>query len=637
MEKITRAALAELFGRARVGADAENGIASAEDLLGARCFSDGAYTEKCEGSDVKLELFGKSAKRFVDLSAGMAFTLPTEEEVSVDYSLAAYRTRYTFGGCVLTASAEESNPYADRGEDCWHIYVNEWALRHLVSPQYYANQRLTLLNAETLGFTMLPVGEDGTSDGVRSYPTIKEGNRAMRAGYEVYRFDIRIDDAGKIARPYYNIGLIRKLGEEIRFGLFVLKSPENNAALMDAIMRSYTLFAPEGKRRNYFSAGAPLEDPHWNEETRGFFRRFMAQEKKSWGVFSYSMPGEEDSLVPGSGRYDAFLSDSLAMQKFIEEEVWGGKKYDVYMTYTHLGKGALGEKGRTPHYYPVAMSKTLADGNGDGERPVLEFTFQFTTNNNLVDQELTPMFDILRGGYDEYFVRLALDIKAYGKPVMLRLNNEMNTDWTSYSGMMTLLDPDIFTETWKRFYRILIGEGCDNIIWVWNPIADSCPYSGWGEDLCYFPGSEYVQLLGGTNYEGNNDRSRFKSFKDRYGSLYEKNKNYFETWGMIIGEFACGSGGATTGELGRNRDLQEKWVKEMFDELNAATPAPYVRQIKGLIWFNCNDYVGDAVSNRFRFADVPGGTGEFRGETYSDLTRTWAAFRKGFEDAEKLK
>ena len=632
MEKITRAALAELFVRARVGADAENGIASAEDLLGAKCFSDGGYREKCEGSDIKIELFGKSAKRYVDLSAGMAFTLPTGEEVLTDYSLAAYRTRYTFGNCILTASAEESNPYADRGKDCWHIYVNEWTLRHLVNRKYYENQNLTLLNEDSLGLEITPVGEDGTSDGVRGYPTIKEGNRTMRAGYEVYRFDIRIDDAGDIARPYYNIGLIRKLGEEIRFGLFVLKSPENNAALMDAIMRSYTLFAPEGKRRNYFENRDPVPDPHWNAETKAFFEQFMAQ------TFSYSMPGEAGSLVPGQGSYDQYLKWSRDIQQFIEETAWGGKKYDVYMTYTHLGWGSnYSEVSKAHHYYPVAMSKALAGGNGDGTKPVLEFTFQFTTNNNLVDQEITPLFDIMRGKYDIYFARLAKDIKEYGKPVMFRLNNEMNTDWTSYSGIMNLLDPDIFTATWKRLYNVFIENGVDNVIWVWNPIADSCPYSGWGEDLCYFPGFDYVQLLGGTNYEANNDRNLFKSFKDRYGSLYEKNKSYFEKWGMIIGEFACGSGGNASGELGRNRDLQEKWVKEMFDELNSENPAPYARQIKGLIWFNCNDYSGSLITNRYKFADIPGGSGSYKSEIYTDLEPTWKAFQKGFADAAKLK
>ncbi len=633
-----RAALGALPGQAYAALDEANGICGAEDILGAKCFSDGSYSDTVGGNDVKLELFGKRAKRYVDLSAGMAFTLPVDGEVTADYALAKYRTRYTFGESVLTASAEESNPYADRGDKCWYIYVNEWLIRHLVHPKFYENQRLTLLNADSLGFKMLPVGPDGTSDGTRGYPTVLEGNRTLREGYEVYRFDVRIDEAEGIARPYYNIGVIHRLGEDIRFGLFVLSSPQNNAALMDAIVKSYTLFTPVGTRRNYFTAGMPVEDPHWNAETRQFFRGFMTQKKKSWGVFSYSMPGEEDSLVPGDGRYDVFYHDSLALQRFIENEIWGGKKFDIYMTYTHLGKGAWGEEGRTPHYYPVAMSKALAGGNGTDERPALEFTYQFTTNNNLVHEELTPMFDILRGRYDDYFVRLAHDIKAYGKPMMLRLNNEMNSDWTSYCGMMTLLDPEIFNMTWRRFYDILIREGCDNIIWVWNPIARSCPFSGWGEDLCYFPGTDYVQLLGGTSYEANNyvpgDSQKITNFADHYRSLYEKNLPYFADYGMIIGEFACGSGGGTTGAVGRNAHAQAEWVRGMLEELGAEDPAPYVRQIKGLIWFNCNDYAGDVVMNRFKFADAPDGLLNRKGESYEDLKETWHAFEEGFRSVK---
>ena len=63
-----RAALEELFGRAYAGADIENGIGGASDLVGAKCFSDGRYADMVGGDDVKLELFGKTAKRYIDLS-----------------------------------------------------------------------------------------------------------------------------------------------------------------------------------------------------------------------------------------------------------------------------------------------------------------------------------------------------------------------------------------------------------------------------------------------------------------------------------------------------------------------------------------------------------------------------------------
>ena len=58
------------------------------------------------------------------------------------------------------------------------------------------------------------------------------------------------------------------------------------------------------------------------------------------------------------------------------------------------------------------------------------------------------------------------DPKEYHHPILFRLNNEMNTDWTSYAGIITLLDPDIFIASWKRLYEIFQQEQVDNCIWI---------------------------------------------------------------------------------------------------------------------------------------------------------------------------
>ena len=633
--------------------DKENGFETADDVKSARFFVAGDYyttfTEMGNRQDVKLELYNDNAARMVNVSGGMEFTIPTSEDITVDYTLAKYRTQYTFGDVILTASPESGNPYTALSNG-WYVYINEWAIRHLVNDTYLTNQNIVRTNP--LNFEVTPVGADKTSDGERAYPTVKNGDLTMRPGYEIYRFDLEVQDAGDMERPFYNIGIVHEVNDKINAAFFVMKGKEDHSEMMDKIVMSWNRITKKGTQKNYFNGGTPKIDPHWNEETTAFFNQFMTQKTKSWGVFSYSMPGEEENLHPGEGSYDSYLNASRGVQNFIEETVWGGKKYDVYMTYTHLGNGAIQDDPTAKHYedgyddhrhhFPLDMATALAAGNGTNGKPVLEFTYQFTTNNNLVDQEISPMFDILRGKYDKYFERLGQDIKAYGAPVMFRLNNEMNTDWTSYSGIMNFLDPDIFTMTWRRLYDIFMEQGCDNIIWVWNPIADSCPYSGWGEDLCYFPGVDYVQLLGGTSYEFNNytgDAStQMEGFRDRYSKLYSKNKLYFKEYGMIIGEFACGSGGAASGELGRNRAAQAKWVRDMFTALNDPNPEEYVNQIKGLIWFNCNDYVGDTITNRLRFAMPSDPKIDIfqKKEDYSDLQATWDAFKQGFEDAKKL-
>ncbi|MBQ9414274.1 MAG: hypothetical protein IJU16_04010, partial [Clostridia bacterium] len=215
------------------------------------------------------------------------------------------------------------------------------------------------------------------------------------------------------------------------------------------------------------------------------------------------------------------------------------------------------------------------------------------------------------------FRELAADLKDYGKPVMIRLNNEMNSDWTSYCGMVTLLDPEIFIETWRRMYNILREEGVDNVIWNFNPNAKSCPYSRWSEGICYFPGTDYVQLLGLTSYEMGNS-AVLKSFADHYSELYEVNKVHFANWPMFIGEFACGAGGDSKGlELGRNTKLRTAWVRDMFETLSHKTEEgyEYCRNLVGAIWFNSNDYSGLDITN---FLNIP-----------HEETETWKEMRDG--------
>ena len=580
------------------------GFSSASDITGGRFFVNGNYYDGISSvgsrQDVKLELFNGNAARLVNLSSGFAFTLPVTE-LTVDYSIAKYRTQYHFDDSILTASLDTGNPYTAQ-TDAWYVYVSEWLFK-------YFDEELF----DTLGIEMLSE-PDYTFTKQNPY-----GNLEVKKGYDVYRYDLLIKDNEEIERSYYNIAAVRQTSSNKDHVLFVMKSKEDKSALMDDIVQSYTRLTTKGLARNYYDAGEPVANPKWNAETKAFYEDFISAESVRWGVFSMSMPGYRDEWKTTDPNYTYVFDLSSRFQQGLEEAF--GRKYDIYPTYT-----ALAYAGE-PVRFPVYMAQALAGGNGFEEKPVLQFTYQFTGNNNLMGA--TPMFDIMRGKYDAQFRELARDIKNYGAPVLFRLNNEMNSDWTSYCGLITLLDPDIFSITWRRLYSIFEEEKVDNAIWIWNPIAESCPYSGWGEDLCSFPGKEYVQLLGGTYYELNNysassAAASCKSFRNMYTSLYEKNKTAFSRWAMILSEFGCGSGGDYSGELGRNRGVQLQWVKDMFAEFNAAEKADYIKQIKGAIWFNGNDYYdGKIITNRYQIYDP-------RNNNYSDLLPLLQAFKEGF-------
>lgn len=618
-------------------ADGKNGFGTADDVTGVKVFRDGAYVSGCtemdDTQDLKLEFYNGKSVRLVNLSGGLAFTLPVAE-AETDYTISKYRARYAFGDSVLSVSVETQNPYNDDLNDKemgrehpWYIYCAEWLIRFINNDDFIKNNGLTRLN------------------GGKAYPLSESheyGDLTVKEGYDVYRYDIKInDETGNVERPYYHVAVVREAKEFNNFALFVLKSATDQTKTLDTVVESVARFAPKGTEKNYFNAGKPRPNPKWTKETREYFDWLNKTDYVNWGVFSFSMPGEEYALHAGSERYDSYLETSRNSQRGIEN-IWG-HKYDIFATYTHLSSQG------TPHHFPTDMAKELAGGNGKNGKPVLQFTYQYTTDNNTVATMTTPMFDIMRGKYDGHFRRLARDIKEYGKTVLFRLNNEMSTDWTSYCGMMTLLDPDIFNLTWQRLYDIFEEENVDNVLWIWNPNGKTIPFCDWGENLCYFPGLEYVQLLGGTSYEFNNypkelAAQKLRTFKTHYSELYEKNKPEFSEWSMIISESACGSGGDYTGELGRNASAQAEYVREMFRDLNAAEKAPWAKQIKGIVWFNCNDMEKVAsgelkITNRLCFYLPENLTFNVHlynyPHDYSDLKETHAAFREGFAQSHK--
>ena len=589
--------------------DAANGFNSSSDVKMAKVFRNGNYVDEFSSfssrHDIKMELYSDAKMRFVNLANGYALTIPSKE-VSVDYNIAKYRIQMSFDDSILSLSFESSNPYTSLSTP-WYTYGSEWLMEHIMNEDFINNNGLERTIPMNYHFSA-------------SNPY---GDLEFKDGYDCYFFGVKIKDPNnKIERPYYNIAVVRQKNDPKNFILLVMKSKSEKSEVMYDLVRSYSRITSKGTARNYFYSDAATPNPKWDSETQAFFNKLLSTEYVNWGVFTYSMPGDANGLHAGQTNYDNVLRNSKYVQNLIET-AWN-HKYEIYPTYTHL-----------VHAFPVDMATELAGGNGFDDKPVLQFTFQYTTNNNLVAQELTPMFDIMRGDYDETFRKLAQGIKEYGKPVLFRLNNEMNTDWTSYCGMMTLLDPDIFTMTWQRLYDICEEVGCTNMIWIWNPISRSCPYSSWGEDLCYFPGLNYVQLLGGTSYEFNNYSAQtaaaeIKSFKSLYQDLFTKNCKSFSTeWKLIISEFACGSGGAYSGVEGRNAKVQAQWVAEMFEEMNAPTPADYIKQIRGAVWFNANDYVGNVILNRLQLVARPGSS-----ERYDDLADTMAAFQKGFADQD---
>ena len=574
-------------------ADSKNNITGVSQIVDAQYFINNKqkkdFSAPTSLGDCKQIFYSQSAARVVNLSDGYAVTLPFTDFES-DYSLSALRSRYEGEDFVLNISAEDQNPYGNT-ESGWNTYLTEWLNRFIADDSFLSQNDISRVRESKQSTVML-------------------------AGHTVLTYDVVINDNENIDMPYYHIAVIRKNNEYVKFHLLVMKSKTDRSAQMDTIVKSFKAITPVGTPQNVEEA-FECEVPYfWNEETKAYYNKLQTEDATEWGFFSASMADSNSSDFTSSGNKIQSEYDRLSTALDYD--------YDIMPTYTHIAWGSK------KHYFPSEYAERFAGGNGFNGKPVLQFTYQFTTSNNTGLNGYTPMFDILRGEYEDHFRELARDIKEYGKPVLFRLNNEMNTDWTSYAGIVTLLDPDIFIETWEYLYDIFVEEGVDNCIWIFNPIATTTPYCAWGEYLTYMPDADTVQALGLTSYEMGNSGT-FKSFEEHYRAVYEKNTPYFDDYPWIISEFAAGAGGEKqydygssqwrTTTLGRNQNAQAQWVEDMFECFERRNEPGYefVKGIKGAVWFSVNDYTyldeTDYIVNYLRLDD--------------SLTKTLAAFKKG--------
>ena len=527
---------------------------------------DGTISEE---DDPKFLYYSNDTMRFVNRTDGYAFNIKTDTTYNVDFSLANYRSKVYNKESTITVTKENKNTYTS-----WKLYRDDWLIRYINNPRY--------LKDNNLSYTEDVLFED----------------QAILDNYCVSIFSIVINDPGNIRKNYYNIAVIRDSfdysGKE--FYLVVMKSTHNRNGDFKNLVRSFELIDSKGTPYNAYLNMELKSNENWSDETKAYFDKLSTQQRTDWGIYVSNLdePALAEYKLKG-------LQESLDYNM------------DLYPTYLHT---SFSNKYGEFKYY---NANVLAGGNGFNGKRVLQLSYQFTNNNNRVStdntvENYTPMFDILRGPRDngdhladrrtilyDAFTNLTNGIKQYGKPMLFRLNNEMNSDWTSYCGMITLLDPDIFQATWRYLYNYFEENGVNNTIWIFNPNAISIPYSNWGEDMCYFPGNKYVQALGLTYYEANNDNSaNFNTFRKDYTKLYDKNNPVWNNYPWIISEFACGSGGSASGELYRNQQGQANYVKGMFDDFKDRANNPYLQNIKGAVWFSANDpSAGGKIANQY--------------------------------------
>jgi len=200
-----------------------------------------------------------------------------------------------------------------------------------------------------------------------------------------------------------------------------------------------------------------------------------------------------------------------------------------------------------------------------------------TDNQNGLDQPDFALATITRGDWDSYITSWADSAAAWGHPLFLRFDAEMNGWWLPWSEQVNANNPGDFAAAWRHVHDIFVQEGATNVSWVWC-INEVSPYSTPTASL--YPGDSYVDWTCMDGYNWGTDRDNaWQTFSQvltgdpRYGghNTYQEVLGVAPTKPMMIGETASSENGGS----------KAAWISDL---LEAQLPAQFP-MVKALVWF----------------------------------------------------
>lgn len=303
------------------------------------------------------------------------------------------------------------------------------------------------------------------------------------------------------------------------------------------LVEDFQVFTPTATPYVRTTQPVDLSNRGWNDETASIYSRYFSDDSPlTWGIFEPAAPETFSELDRIEGFIDYKFPFLLNYTSFDNKVAHSGLSYRLENAYKH---------GKILELTLQTPGETWGEGN--------------------------MVYDVLDGEYDAFLADYAKSVSEFKHPVLFRLGNEMNGDWCPYSAYHTAKDTEIFKEFYKYIYEIFDKAGADNVIWVWNPNHKSFPNFQWNHELMYYPGDEYVDIVGLTAYNTGTyyKDEKWTSFETLYDEIYDTYDRQYKQ-PLMITEFASSSVGGD----------KNRWIIDMFHVIEK-----YDR-IKVAIWWD---------------------------------------------------
>lgn len=207
------------------------------------------------------------------------------------------------------------------------------------------------------------------------------------------------------------------------------------------------------------------------------------------------------------------------------------------------------------------------------------------------EEQVIPAEEILGGAYDAYIRNFARSARDYGRPLLIRFAHEMNLSryhWGVRPEEYGPNAPGIYQEMFRHVVRIFRREQAGNALFVFCPNAESLPHPVWSEDgawntaAAYYPGHEYVDILGLDGYNWGTTQnvaehgwdSAFRDFAQIMRPMYEELRALSPDKPLAVFETASADQGGD----------KSAWVRQAVQTMESWTVA-------GFVWFEADKEV----------------------------------------------
>ena len=183
--------------------------------------------------------------------------------------------------------------------------------------------------------------------------------------------------------------------------------------------------------------------------------------------------------------------------------------------------------------------------------------------------DTTWLARINRGDFDAQWRDWARAAKQFEQRVILRFGFEMNGDWFDWGQQ-----PEAFIAAWRRVHRIVRDEiGARNVEFMFSPNVEWDTYKPMTRIELYYPGEDYVQLLGLDGYNFGDEHSQWHRWQT-FAEVFEASIEIMAQWPhpLYLAEVGTADG-----------PKKASWLQDFLESVQDDS------RLSGFIYFNHYD------------------------------------------------